>query len=95
MKGPCRACVDEVILEASKEQEYRALLAPFDVRFVGLFAPLDALEARERKRGDREIGLARWQYARVHCGIAYDLEIDTVTATPSESARIIQDAFGV
>jgi chloramphenicol 3-O phosphotransferase len=87
--------VDEVMTDGATEREYRALLAPFDVRFVGLFAPLDVLEARERARGDREIGLARWQYDRVHRGITYDLEIDTTLATPSESACMIRDAFGL
>ncbi|MFZ0017309.1 MAG: hypothetical protein WAL10_08230 [Acetobacteraceae bacterium] len=48
--------------------------AQHEVHFVGLFAPLDVLEARERQRGDRLIGLARWQYHRVHSGIAYDLD---------------------
>jgi chloramphenicol 3-O phosphotransferase len=57
--------VDEVMI-GGKEKEYRALLSRFDTRFVGLFAPLDVLEAREHARGDRETGLARWQYERVH-----------------------------
>lgn len=87
--------VDEVIIDGTTEKEYRALLAPFDVRFVGLFAPIDVLEARERARGDRELGLARWQYDRVHRAISYDLEIDTTMVTPSVSARMIKDAFGL
>jgi len=86
--------VDEVVLQASKETPYHALLSSFDVRFVGLFAPLDVLEARERERGDRTIGLARWPDGRVHRGITYDFEIDTTMAKPPESARIIQNAFG-
>jgi chloramphenicol 3-O phosphotransferase len=87
--------VDEVLIDGSKANEYRALLSLFDVRFVGLFAPLAVLEARERARGDRAIGLARWQFDRVHQGIAYDLEIDTALATPLECARMIRDAFGL
>ncbi len=54
--------VDEVMIEARTAQEYRDLLRPVDLRLVGLFAPLDVLESRERARGDREVGLARWQY---------------------------------
>ena len=65
------------------------------MRFVGLFAPLDILETRERGRGDREIGLARWQHERVHQGMIYDLEIDTTTTTPLENAQRIRDAFGI
>jgi chloramphenicol 3-O phosphotransferase len=90
-----RLIVDDVILDAAKAQEYRTLLSRFDVRFVGLFAPLDVLEARERQRGDRQLGLSRWQYDRVHCGIAYDLEIDTTASTPPETARRICHAFGL
>lgn len=49
--------VDEVLLGEEKA-EYARLLAPFEVFLVGIFAPLDVLEARERGRGDRLIGLA-------------------------------------
>jgi chloramphenicol 3-O phosphotransferase len=70
-------------------------LSPFDIRFVGLFAPLHILEARELARGDRDIGLARWQYDRVHRNIAYDLEIDTSVLTPSQCAQLILDRFGL
>jgi chloramphenicol 3-O phosphotransferase len=62
---------------------------------VGLFAPLEVLEARERERGDRELGLARWQYDRVHQGVVYDLELDTAVATPLENAGNIRDTFGL
>ena len=86
--------VDDVML-AGEAREYRALLSGLDVRLVGLFAPLEVLEARERARGDREIGLARWQYGRVHAGVVYDLEIDTSAASPEENARIIRDTFGL
>ena len=85
--------VDEVMLEAQNVQAYRDLLSFCDVFFVGLFAPLDVLEARERARGDREIGLARGQYGLVHRDIIYDLEVNTATATPVENARIICKTF--
>ncbi len=87
--------VDDVMIGDGQGREYRALLSRFHVRLVGLFAPLDMLEARERQRGDREIGLARWQYERVHRGRSYDLEIDMAAATPLESAQTIRDAFGL
>ena len=85
--------VDEVMIEARIAQEYRILLRSFDLHLVGLFAPLDVLEARERARGNREIGLARWQYGRVHRDIAYDFEVNTAAATPMECARLIRDRF--
>ena len=70
--------------------EYEALLAAFDLFRVGVFAPL---EARERDRGDRMIGLARWQFDRVHRGVRYDLELDTSAATPMQCAERIRQDF--
>jgi len=86
--------VDEVLLGEEKA-EYARLLAPFEVFLVGVFAPLDVLEARERGRGDRLIGLARWQYERVHQGMTYDLEVDTSRATAMDCARLIKRRFGL
>ena len=87
--------VDEVMIEAGVVQEYRALLRSSDLYLVGLLAPLEVREAREKARGDRELGLARWQYGRVHRDIAYDLEVDTAAAAPVECAQLIRDAFGL
>lgn len=75
--------VDDVMLHGAAA-EYADILSVFEVFTVGVLAPLDVLEARERLRGDRLIGLARWQYDRVHEGMRYDLEIDTSIATPIE-----------
>lgn len=85
--------VDDVMLGQGEGQEYSDLLSAFKFRLVGLFAPLDVLEARERERKDREIGLARWQHDRVHSGLTYDLKIDTALSTPLESAKKICEAF--
>jgi len=87
--------VDDVMFDAREAQEYRELLAGFDLRMVGLFASLEVLEQRERARGDREIGLARWQYKRVHQGMVYDLEIDTDAVTVMQSAEMIRESFGL
>ena len=73
--------------------EYRALLAPFDFHAVRLFAPLEVLEQRERDRGDRTLGLARWQHERIPGGPQYDLEIDTSLATPEAAAALIKRTF--
>lgn len=75
--------------------EYLELLNGHQVMTVGMFAPLDILEERERQRGDRMIGLARWQFDRVHAGVDYDLQIDTSTATPEESAGRIKVLLGL
>jgi chloramphenicol 3-O phosphotransferase len=82
--------VDDVLLGEDKAAEYAQLLRPFEVFVVGVFAPLDVLEARERQRGDRLIGLARWQYDRVHRGMNYDLEVDTASASAMACAELIK-----
>jgi chloramphenicol 3-O phosphotransferase len=87
--------VDDVMLGGGAARQYRELLVHHKVYFVGLFAPLDVLEARERQRGDRLIGLARWQFQRVHSGMTYDLELDTSVASPLECAHKIKLAFKI
>ena len=87
--------VDEVLWDSEVLADYRRRLAPFDFRAVGLRAPLEVIEQRERQRGDRDLGLARWQYDKVHAGMTYDLELDTSTATPEELAEQIKQAFGL
>ncbi|WP_299640369.1 hypothetical protein [uncultured Ruegeria sp.] len=88
--------VDEVLFgdtesgSANAVSEYRALLEPYDFYMVGVFAPLEALEERERNRGDWKIGLSRWQFERVHEGMIYDLSINTATASPQACAELIK-----
>ena len=93
MAGEGNSIIVDEVMDGGKWQSYAAALAAFEVRLVGLFAPLEILETRERTRGDRMIGLARWQYGRVHKGMKYDLEIDTTSATPQECAERIKVAF--
>ena len=85
--------VDTVMLDPSEAQAYRALLSKFNLHCVGLFAPLDILEAREHARNDRAIGLARWQFDRVHQGQTYDLSLHTDQSTPQETAEKICKTF--
>jgi chloramphenicol 3-O phosphotransferase len=84
--------VDDVMLE-DELSDYRRLLSDFDVSVVGVHASLDVLEARERLRGDRMIGLARGQFDLVHKGKDYDLTVDTSTATATDCAEAIKHAL--
>ena len=83
--------VDDVLM--GDAAAYSDLLSHFDLFTVGVFAPLEVLEARERERSDRLPGLARWQFDRVHAGMTYDLEVDTSTAEPMACAEQIKQAF--
>lgn len=75
--------------------EYRRLLAPYTLRMVGVFAPLDVIEAREAARGDRMIGMARWQFDQVHHNMKYDLTVDAGTASPKDCAAAIKATFAL
>lgn len=83
--------VDDVILGGM--EEYAALLAGFHFFRIGVLCPLDVLEEREQRRGDRMIGLARWQFHRVHAGKTYDFTVDTSTMTAAECADAIRAKF--
>jgi hypothetical protein len=60
--------VDDVMLGRGEVEEYRELLRPFELRFVGLFAPFDVLKARAGTRGPIDwLGAmaVRWRPYRV------------------------------
>lgn len=75
--------------------EYRRLLTPYTLKMVGVFALLEVIEAREAARGDRMVGMARWQFDEIHHGMRYDLEVDSSAASPDECAWHIKAAFGL
>lgn len=79
--------VDDVMLEAGDQDHYREVLSAHAPIFVAVRCALETAEQRERDRGDRDIGQARWQFTRVHAGRTYDLEIQTDDASPDDCAR--------
>ena len=84
--------IDDAMMD-DDAADYARALSGHRVSWVGVFAPLEALEERESQRGDRDIGLARWLFDRVHDGVRYDLEVDTGNANPAECAARIKQAF--
>ncbi len=87
--------VDDVMLSATDQQSYLGACHNVPISFVAIHAPLDVLEKRERNRGDRLIGLSRWQFPRVHKRIVYDFEIDTTNKGPDDIAHEIASALNV
>jgi len=84
--------VVDYVLEAEEwMRECVESLSGCDVLFVGIKCPLVELERREKARGDRQIGFARWQYERVHRFGAYDFEIDTSVDTPEQGAERLKE----
>ena len=84
--------VDHVVLAESWAADLRKALSGLDVLTVGVTCPLDVVEERERSRKDRTLGQARAQFGKVHEYLAYDLTVDTSTASPSHCAAQVAAA---
>jgi chloramphenicol 3-O phosphotransferase len=84
---------DDFLVDRSWLDAWAEELAGLETLFVGVRAPLEVLEVREREREDRVVGEARGQYDVVHAGIAYDVEIDTASGDAEECARIVAAAI--
>lgn len=84
---------DLIIDHAITAQYHADLLAAATERhrkiLVGLDCPPELLRDRERRRGDRRIGLAEQQHAQIHTLLNYDLMIDTSAVSPPEAAAQI------
>lgn len=82
--------VDHVLQERQWLDECVMLLADYKVLFVSVNCSLEELQRRERERGDRNIGLANYQYNLVHKHGIYDLEINTELNNTHECAQQIK-----
>jgi chloramphenicol 3-O phosphotransferase len=75
------------------EAELQACLQALSVRatyLIGVTAPLDVLEARERSRDDRAAGIAREQIADPVYQRQYDLVLDTSQLSPEACATAVR-----
>ena len=81
--------IDDVWLVPDQPAGLQDALAAANTLWVGVRCPLGVAEQRERERGDRTIGTARGQYARVHTFRTYDLDLDTSATGPRECAETI------
>ena len=68
--------VEHIVEEQSWADDLQELLAPFCVLWVGVHAPVEEIERRERFRGDRQIGEGLY-HLKTHSFCKYDVEIDT------------------
>lgn len=83
--------VEHIVEQASWADQLRDLLHPFDTFWVGIHVPLDILEQRERRRGDRPVGEALvHRHTHDHC--IYDVEVENV-GTPDSAATQVYQAW--
>ncbi len=83
--------VEHIVEEADWAESLNMLLAPFDMFWVGVHAPIEELERRERERGNRSIGEARF-HLKTHDYCRYDIEVDT-TKPEEEVVAMVIDAW--
>jgi chloramphenicol 3-O phosphotransferase len=63
----------------------------YRVYFVGLRAPLEVIEQREKNRDTSPSGHARAYYSTVHKHGEYDLILDTAQLTPEQAAQTLKE----
>ncbi|MGF1754606.1 chloramphenicol phosphotransferase CPT family protein [Vibrio makurazakiensis] len=87
LESGCRVIMDNAWVNKDEIEALNRILSNFDVVRVKVQCCLDVCEAREKARGDRAIGLARWEYPLVHQHMNYDITIDTTDITPAKGAE--------
>lgn len=85
--------IDDVSFGKSQVDEWKKALDGYKVLWIGIKAPLNILEERERGRGDRMLGSARAQYFQVHKDVVYDLEFDTSENSLDAIVKMIKENY--
>src|SRR4051812_16827697 len=83
--------VDDVILSEDYLNSCLETLKNFRHLLVKVHCPLEIAEQRERERGDRETGFAKFQYNLVQAIEGYDFVVDTAAFGPHECALQIKE----
>jgi chloramphenicol 3-O phosphotransferase len=65
----------------------------FTTYCVKVHCSVEELERRETKRGNRKVGLAKWQSQFIHNFIEYDFKIDTENESTEESVKRLKELF--
>lgn len=85
--------IDDVSFGKCQVDIWKEALKDYKVIWIGLKAPLDILEAREKERGNRMQGSARAQYFQVHKDVIYDQEFDTSKNPLETIVRTIKEHY--
>jgi chloramphenicol 3-O phosphotransferase len=82
--------LDLVLRDTEEFEACLRTLSPRRTCVVRVWAPISVLEARERAREDRGIGMAREQFEHPAYKRAYDFDVDTSGCTPAQGAAAIR-----
>lgn len=92
LKSGISIILDHVLHEEEWAKHLINLTKDFTSVYIKIDCPIEILEKRESERGDREIGLARYQKDRIHYGfLPYKLSVDTSRNTAIHNAELIFD----
>jgi len=80
--------VEHIVEERSWADDLSTLLAPFDVFWVGVHAPIEEIRRREHQRGNRQIGEGLF-HLKTHSFCRYDIDIDTMQPLDQNVAKIV------
>ncbi|MDO9414731.1 chloramphenicol phosphotransferase CPT family protein [Pararhizobium sp.] len=80
--------VEHIVEEQSWADDLTTLLSGVDVFWIGVHAPIEEIERRERERGNRQIGEARF-HLKTHGFCRYDLEVDTSQPMEQVADRVM------
>lgn len=83
--------IDTVLANRGRWSEIRVLLSETRTYWVGVHAPLTHLLARRQQKGGGGRALVERQYATVHEGVRYDIDVLMETTPPLSLARFILD----
>lgn len=86
--------IDDVSFGLSQVDKWKKLLKDYQVLFIGVDAPIDVIEKREIKRGDRMVGSAKGMHHKVHKNVVYDLMIDTHKDSIEKNTHKIKSLVG-
>ncbi len=83
--------LDLVLRDEAELDACLKVLSPRPIYVIGVSAPLQVLEARERARPDRASGIAKEQAADPAYRRKYDLRLDTSSTTPEAAAAKVRE----
>ena len=81
--------IEHIVEEENWTTDLNTLLAGLDVFWVGVHATLSELEKRERSRGNRDVGEAKY-HLKTHAYCKYDIEVDSMRSLDLNTNLIVQ-----
>ena len=81
--------VEHIVEKPTWRADLNRLLLPFDLFWVGLLAPMEEVERRERIRGNRTIGEAREHFA-THDYCSYDFSVHTTQPANATAVQVMK-----